>query len=420
MSDPVNNFSYATRFEEMLAQKYSKELASSDLTDQGVSFVGAKSVKIPNAIMGGYKPHDRDGGFGRGSVTLSHTIKELEYDRSVEFFVDAMDVDETNQAATAAKLTNVFLEEQAIPELDAYRFSKLYARYVAARGTVDDTVLTVKNVLLKFDEFMEAMDEAGAPADGRILYVTPRVNTLIKNAVGIYRTFGVQSGSGAVDRAVSSLDNVKIVSVPAGRMRTAYVMTNGFTPDDSADYINMILLHPSAVIAVQKHSAIYLWPAGSHQRGDGWLYQNRRYGDLFIFNEKKDGIKMNVTSDSPSPPPEPVVPDVYAYALSADGADRGSYPAASTKVEIALNPGYKTLELTDLTITAVSPGQLTDVTIGALAAASGVTDGTKYELAISAVAETTTLKIEIETDPEVEIFVAADQTVEVYKGLTPP
>lgn len=69
---------------------------------------------------------------------------------------------------------------------------------------------------------------------------------------------------------------------------------------------------------------------------------------------------------------------------------------------------------------AVSPGQLTDVTIGALAAASGVTDGTKYELAISAVAETTTLKIEIETDPEVEIFVAADQTVEVYKGLTPP
>lgn len=420
MSDPVNNFSYATRFEEMLAQKYSKELASSDLTDQGVSFVGAKSVRIPNALIGGYKPHDRDGGFGRGSVTLSYTLKELEYDRSVEFFVDAMDVDETNQAATAAKLTNVFLEEQAIPELDAYRFSKLYARYVAASGTVDDTVLTVKNVLLKFDEFMEAMDEAGAPADGRILYVTPRVNTLIKNAVGIYRTFGVQSGSGAVDRAVSSLDNVKIVSVPAGRMRTAYVMTNGFTPDGSAGYINMILLHPSAVIAVQKHSAIYLWPAGSHQRGDGWLYQNRRYGDLFIFNEKKDGIKMNVTSDSPSPPPEPVVPDVYAYALSADGADRGADPTASTKVEIALNPGYKTLELTDLAITAVSPGQLTDVTIGALAAASGVTDGTKYELAISAVAKTTTLKIEIETDPEVEIFVAADQTVEVYKGLTPP
>ncbi len=410
----TNAFSYAERFEEMLAQKYAKELASSDLTDQGVKFINANTVNIPTASMSGYKQHLRTGGFSAGTAGITYTPKVLDYDRSIEFFVDSMDVDETNQSASAAKLTNVFEEEQAIPELDAYRFSTLHTRYVAADGRPDSTALTARNVLLKFDQFMEEMDEAGAPADGRILYVTPRVNSLIKNAVGIYRTFGVQSGAGAVDRAVASLDNVKIVSVPAGRMRTAYNFSDGFTPE--GDQINMILLHPSAVIAVQKHSAIYLWPAGSHQRGDGWLYQNRRYGDLFIFNEKKDGIKMNVTSDSPSPPPEPVVPDVYAYALSADGADSGAGAAASTKVEIALNPGYKTLELTDLAITAVSPGQLTDVTIGALAAASGVTDGTKYELAISAVAETTTLKIEIETDPEVEIFVAADQTVEVYKG----
>lgn len=332
MSDPVNNFSYATRFEEMLAQKYSKELASSDLTDQGVSFIGAQTVKIPTAAMGGYKPHDRDGGFSRGGVTLTHKAKALAYDRSIEFFVDAMDVDETNQAATAAKLTNVFLEEQAIPELDAYRFSKLYYEYTQASASVDDEALTVNNVLLKFDSFMEALDEAGAPADGRVLYVTPRVNSLIKNAVGVYRTFGVQSGAGRIDRAVSSLDNVKIVSVPAGRMRTAYVMTNGFTPDSSAGYINMILLHPSAVIAVQKHSAIYLWPAGQHQKGDGWLYQNRRYGDLFLIDEKIPGIKMNVTSASPSPPPEP--DEIVAFTASANGS---SGAAATTAITVTLS-----------------------------------------------------------------------------------
>ena len=332
MGTPVNTFSYAQRFEEMLAQKYSKELASSDLTDQGVSFIGAKTVKIPTAAMGGYKPHDRDGGFSRGGVTLTHKAKELDYDRSIEFFVDAMDVDETNQAATAAKLTNVFLEEQAIPELDAYRFSKLYYEYTEASASPDTEALTVNNVLLKFDSFMEALDEAGAPADGRILYVTPRVNSLIKNAVGVYRTFGVQSGAGRIDRAVSSLDNVKIVSVPAGRMRTAYVFTDGFTPDGSADYINMILLHPSAVIAVQKHSAIYLWPAGQHQKGDGWLYQNRRYGDLFLIDEKIPGIKMNVTSASPAPPPEP--DEIVAFTASANGA---SGATATTAITVTLS-----------------------------------------------------------------------------------
>ena len=375
MGTPVNAFSYATRFEEMLAQKYSKELASSDLTDQGVSFIGAKTVKIPTAAMGGYKPHDRDGGFSRGGVTLTHKVKQLDYDRSIEFFVDAMDVDETNQAATAAKLTNVFLEEQAIPELDAYRFSKLYYEYTQASASVDDEALTVNNVLLKFDSFMEALDEAGAPADGRILYVTPRVNSLIKNAVGVYRTFGVQSGAGRIDRAVSSLDNVKIVSVPAGRMRTAYVMTNGFTPDSSAGYINMILLHPSAVIAVQKHSAIYLWPAGQHQKGDGWLYQNRRYGDLFLIDEKIPGIKMNVTSASPSPPPEP--DEIVAFTASANGS---SGAVATTAITVTLSKKVAGLTAAKFKLASEAANTIT------LRTATTADEGGVYTLAVSVAA----------------------------------
>ena len=375
MGTPVNAFSYATRFEEMLAQKYSKELASSDLTDQGVSFIGAKTVKIPTAAMGGYKPHDRDGGFSRGGVTLTHKVKQLDYDRSIEFFVDAMDVDETNQAATAAKLTNVFLEEQAIPELDAYRFSKLYYEYTQASASVDDEALTVNNVLLKFDSFMEALDEAGAPADGRILYVTPRVNSLIKNAIGVYRTFGVQSGAGRIDRAVSSLDNVKIVSVPAGRMRTAYVMTNGFTPDVSAGYINMILLHPSAVIAVQKHSAIYLWPAGQHQKGDGWLYQNRRYGDLFLIDEKIPGIKMNVTSASPSPPPEP--DEIVAFTASANGS---SGAVATTAITVTLSKKVAGLTAAKFKLASEAANTIT------LRTATTADEGGVYTLAVSVAA----------------------------------
>ena len=375
MGTPVNAFSYATRFEEMLAQKYSKELASSDLTDQGVSFIGAKTVKIPTAAMGGYKPHDRDGGFSRGGVTLTHKVKQLDYDRSIEFFVDAMDVDETNQAATAAKLTNVFLEEQAIPELDAYRFSKLYYEYTQASASVDDEALTVNNVLLKFDSFMEALDEAGAPADGRILYVTPRVNSLIKNAIGVYRTFGVQSGAGRIDRAVSSLDNVKIVSVPAGRMRTAYVMTDGFTPDSSAGYINMILLHPSAVIAVQKHSAIYLWPAGQHQKGDGWLYQNRRYGDLFLIDEKIPGIKMNVTSASPSPPPEP--DEIVAFTASANGS---SGAVATTAITVTLSKKVAGLTAAKFKLASEAANTIT------LRTATTADEGGVYTLAVSVAA----------------------------------
>jgi hypothetical protein len=55
----------------------------------------------------------------------------------------------------------------------------------------------------------------------------------------------------------------------------------------------MILVHPLSVIAVDKHSFIKLWGPGEHQKGDGWLYQNRKYGDLFVIDTRIQGVKIN-------------------------------------------------------------------------------------------------------------------------------
>ena len=64
-------------------------------------------------------------------------------------------------------------------------------------------------------------------------------------------------------------------------------------PGVGAKQINMILVNPAAVIAPVKHSAIYLWEPGSHTGGDGYLYQNRRYTDLFLIERKADGVQIN-------------------------------------------------------------------------------------------------------------------------------
>lgn len=399
-----NTINYASAFRDQLAQKYALELVSSDLKDQGVRFTGSKTVNIPNAVMSGYKMHDRDGGFGAGTATLTWTPKVLEFDRSIEFFVDAMDVDESNQTAAAAKLTNTFEKEQAIPELDAYRFSKIFSLYSALGGShvVDTDLLTVKNVLLKFDEYMEAMDDAGVPADGRILYVTSTVNSLIKNASGVYRQFGVQSGAGKVDRAISMLDDVKIKVVPKGRFMTAYEFDNGFTPDSGAKQINMILLHPSAVIAVEKHNVIYLWPSGSHQKGDGWLYQNRRYGDLFLMNEKADGIKINA-STTPVQPPAPA--EVIAYSVAADGTDGA---VTSTKITILFGDDVDGLLKSHISLEGPDAS---GIVVGDLTKSNPK----KYELGITPSVNDKTVSVVIEGLDGYE-FVTVDDEVTVYVG----
>lgn len=292
MMTVANTVNYATQFEKELKQKYSRELCTSGLTTQNVSFVNANTIKIPYVTVGGYKDHSRAGGFNRQAVKNEFMTKTLGFDRDVEFFVDEMDVDESNESLSAANITNTFVTEHAIPETDAYRISKLYSDFVAAGGVVDNAAITAANVLDKFDGWMEALDEAEVPQDGRILYVTPPIYTLIKQAEKVNRVLDV-SGQRGIDRRVRSLDEVAIQTVPSGRMKTAFDFTDGFKPAAAAKQVNMLLLHPTAVIACDKHSYIRLWAPGSHTTGDGYLYQNRKYGDLFVLDTRVKGIQIN-------------------------------------------------------------------------------------------------------------------------------
>ena len=287
-------YNYVDSFLTQLEQKYSRELTSSALTTSNVKFVGAKTIKVPRLSLAGYKDHDRAGGWNRQAVSNDFELKVLQHDRDVEFYVDTMDVDETNQILSAANITNTFVAEQAIPEMDKYRYSKIYSEYTGLSKTPNTTVPSLENVLQIFDELMEAMDEAEVPLEGRRLYVTPAIQKLLKQANDLQRLVLVQQGGGAVNRAVRSLDDVEMVMVPSSRMKTAYDFTDGATAAVGAKQINMILVHPRSVIAPIKHSAIYLWPPGSHTGGDGYLYQNRSYTDLFLIEKKADGVQMNI------------------------------------------------------------------------------------------------------------------------------
>ena len=270
---------------------------TADLTTQNVTFVGANKIKIPFVSVTGYKDHSRNGGFNRGTVQNQFMEKTLSFDRDIEFFVDAMDVDETNQALSAANITNTFITEQDVPETDCYRLSKLHTDFTALGGTVTQDAVTAATILDKFDTLMEEMDEDEVPEEGRILYLTPHIYTMLKQAEKITRSLDV-TRQASIDRHVRNLDEVKMVRIPSNRMKTVYDFTEGFKPGAAAKQMNMILVHPKSVIASQKHSYIKLWPEGTHTNGDGWLYQNRKYGDLFLIDNRVQGVKINLAPNA--------------------------------------------------------------------------------------------------------------------------
>lgn len=289
-------YDYAETFTNLLQQKYEKELCSDALaqSNQQVKFINAQTIKLPRMTISGYKDHTRTPGFNAGTMSNDWEAKKLEHDRDVEFWIDPMDIDETNLTLSVANIQNTFESEQAIPEKDSYRYSKLHAELTKYSGRIDKTVITAANFLEAFDEEMAIMDEAGVPEEGRILYVTPSMKKIIKEAEGIQRVLSVTTPS-TINRNVHSLDDVNIKMVPAARMKTKYNFTEGCVPAVDAKQINWILIHTSCVVCRDKYSYIKLFTPGTDSRtADGYLYQNRNYGDLFLLEKKVKGCAMNV------------------------------------------------------------------------------------------------------------------------------
>lgn len=296
---------YATSYERTLDQAFPYVLNFGALyatpNNGRYRWVNSKTIEIPRLSTTGRVNADRDT-IAQASRNYDNSweTKTLSNERKWSTLVHPMDVDETNMTATIGNITQVFNEEQKFPEMDAYLISKLYSLWttsVSAEGytgkTADKTALTTANVLTVFDNLMLKMDNARVPANGRILYCTHEVKTMLKQATQIQRTWDVQSGADSINRAVSRLDEVQVVGVPASLMKTAYVFTTGYAPAEQAKQINIMLVHPLAVITPHKYSFAQLEAPSALSEGK-YVYYEESYEDVFILNNKADAIQFNV------------------------------------------------------------------------------------------------------------------------------
>ena len=291
---------YAESYERALAQTYPNVLNFGELynvaNNQTYKFVDSKTIHIPSISVTGRKNVNRDaidGNFQR-NVDNSFETKTLTFYREWSTSIDPADVLDTNMILTIQNATKVFNEEQKFQEKDAYTISKIYADWTAEGKQADKTPLTVDNVLIVFDKLMEAMDEALVPSNGRLLYVTPAVKTLLKQASQIGLSRNVQTGANTINRVVDRLDEIKLISVPSFLMKTAYNFTTGFEPSGSAKQINLFLVHPSAILTPSKYAFVGMEAPAAGTKGD-YIYYEKEYSDVFILNNRTGAIAFNIT-----------------------------------------------------------------------------------------------------------------------------
>lgn len=312
---------YAAQYSQALAQAYPYVLNFGRLyatENNGRYRMGedGKTIYIPSIKTTGRVASDRDTiAMATRNYDNAWEPKTLKNQRKWSTLVHPKDIDQTNEVASIQNITQTFNEENKFPEMDAYLISTLYSLWSAEDMTADTTELTANNVLAVFDKLMLAMDEARVPANGRILYVTNEVKTMLKQAAGISRSFNVQNGGNDINRNVSRIEEVEIIGVPSTLMRTSYDFSTGWAVKEDALQINMFLVHPSAVITPVSYQFSQLDPPSAVTEGK-YIYFEESFEDVFILNKKKDGLQFN-TSASP-------VSSLSATSLSDDDAAAGT------------------------------------------------------------------------------------------------
>lgn len=302
---PINTLQYSQQFQTVLdAQMLAGATSAFMEANAGqVKYDGGDTVHIPEISMQGLAKYDRDEGFNQGSVTLKFNPYKMTQDRGRTFQLDSMDVNETNFVATAGTVMGEFQRTQVIPEIDAYRYSKISALATAENKVTTGFTPAVATILEKLEaEITEIQDVVGED-EGLIVVMSTKLRTILNNADKFNRYLNVaEFKNGSINTTVKSFNDIPILGVPSARMKTAYVFNDGktanqqaggFKADTGAKDINWIIMPQRAPIAVSKTDKVRIFTPELNQKADAWKIDYRKYHDLWIPKNRFAAIRVN-------------------------------------------------------------------------------------------------------------------------------
>lgn len=303
----LNTVEAAKIFQTALDKKVEKQLTSAwmEVPSNFVQYDGGDEVKLPSIVVDGLGNYDRDGGYTVGGVTLSWNTYKLTQDRGRAFSLDAMMVNETNFILTATNVMNEFQRTQVVPEIDAYRYSKLAAVAKSENTTAkayekgDDLYKAIKKDIAK-------LQNVGVDFDNIILTISAgALSVLEESEMAARRMSYTNLGEGEVGGRILKIGDVEVNVVPQNRLVTEIQVNDGKTSGQekggwskasTAKDINYILCPKDAPQAVTKQDIIRIFSPDQNQKANAWSIDYRRFHDLWVPESKKGLVIVSTTA----------------------------------------------------------------------------------------------------------------------------
>lgn len=292
---------YAEVWEPELLEILIQGTLTSPFVTQNVRWLDAKTFHFTQMSTSGYKNHSRKGGWNEGTYEQKDVPFTLTHDRDVQFMIDKADVDETNATASIQNISRVFEQTWAVPEVDALFFSRVAAKAQETEGYHSSTAIadyTTENTFSKLKSYLSAGKLRRYKANGSlIMYVTSAIMDNLEASKEFTRKIEmtqIAEGGLGIETRVTDIDGVPIMEViDDERFYDSFNWepeNGGFEPESGiAHKINVLIACGQTCKTVPKISSIYYFNPGTHTEGDGYLYQNRSFSDVFVFPNGRDG-----------------------------------------------------------------------------------------------------------------------------------
>lgn len=304
----INTLATATNFQKALDVLAVREAVTGWMEANAgqVKYTGGAEVKIPKMSVQGLGDYDRDNGYLMGSATLEYETKKMTQDRGRKFQLDSMDVDETNFVTTASSVMGEFQRTKVIPEIDAYRLSKIATEAINANvegmvqyGYTPGAANT--SALRKVKEGIAAIRDLGY--DGPLVIHATDSFILELELELANKISTVNFKKGGIITKVPAVDEVPIIPTPANRLVTAIKLNDGktsgqekggFEKGATAKDINFEIMPLKTPVAISKQDKMRIFDPNTNQKADAWAMDYRRFHDLWILENKVNSIYVSI------------------------------------------------------------------------------------------------------------------------------
>lgn len=292
----ANSIITIEKYLPLLDETFSHNALTRDLEASDVLFDGTSKIKIKKIKTPDPRNYDRNKGFITGDAGVSWETQELKQDRQIVFDIDRMDNEET-LGNTFGQIAGEAIRIKQVPEVDLYRFSTIASDANVTTKQAD--IATGEDLLTAIDEMEENLRDAGVLLENVILYISNANYTKLKSTNNFQR-FATTTDR-VLNRNITTFDDMKLVVVPTSRFYSAteYKDINGtkegaLVKTAEAKVIDFIGVEPRAVDAVMKYVTLRAFDASINQEKDAYLFQLRYYHDLFVYDEKANGVYVHL------------------------------------------------------------------------------------------------------------------------------